>query len=188
MALSNDSASARQVSVTLNRECLPYVPGRSCHARLWIDGKPAGDTTIVEGMATLPLSARGLTAIAVDDMPVFTRLQADYFASPSAPAPLERSFRTDETPVGQATAMILSFAGRHEFYLWTSASDSEVREARLTWKQGRTQRTLSDQRHPFEFSVPTSELTRIDYQLQFVRKDGSIAAGGEHSIGLPPAG
>ena len=186
LALSNESASARQVTVTLDRERLPYVPGRSYQARLWIDGKPAGHTTVVDGMVRLPLSARGLTAIAVDDMPVFTRLQGDYFDSPSAPVPSEQSFRTDETPVGQATAMLLSFAGRHEFYLWTSASDSDVREARLIWKQGQTQRTLSDPRHPFEFSVPTSGVTRIDYHLQFVLENGMIVEGGEHSIGSSP--
>lgn len=182
LALTNESADARSVTVTLDRERILYVPNRSYRARLWKDGKPAGATKMVNGMVTLPLSAKGLTAIAVDDLPAFTRLHADYFDSQQQAADTDKGFRTDKTPVGDATAMFLSFGGSHEFYLWTSASDSEVREARLTFKEGPAQRTLIDQRHPFEFSVPTGDLAMIDYHLQFVRGDGTIVDGGRHSI------
>jgi hypothetical protein len=85
--------------------------------------------------------------------------------------------------VGNATAMVLSFAGRKEFYLWTSASDSDVREARLVLKDGQKQRTLVDQRHPFEFSVPVGDSGAIDYELQFIGKDGATIDGGKYSIG-----
>jgi hypothetical protein len=182
LALSNESANARDVTVTLNRERIPYAANRSYRARVWIDGKPAGTTKVVNGAVKLPLSSKGLTAIAVDDMPVFTRLQADYFDGRQPTVSAEKSFRTDKTPVGDATAMFLSFAGRHEFYLWTSASDAEIRAARLTLTDGRAERTLTDQRHPFEFSVPAVDLTTIAYHLEFVRTDGTIVDGGRHSI------
>jgi hypothetical protein len=178
LALSNESANARRVTVTLDPERISYAANRSYRARVWIDGKPAGTTTVVNGAVTLPLSSNGLTAIAVGDMPVFTRLQADYFDGEQRIVPADKSFRTDKSPVGDATAMFLSFAGRHEFYLWTSASDTEVRAARLTLIDGAAARTLTDQRHPFEFSVPAGDLTTIDYHLQFTRADGTIVDGG----------
>jgi hypothetical protein len=182
LALSNESASERKVTVTLDRERIPYARDRSYHARLWTDGKAAGTTTVVNGSVTLPLSPRGLTAIAVDDLSVFTRLQADYFDGQQHSVSHDKSFRTDQTPLGDATAMFLSFAGRHEFYLWTSASDSDVREARLTFNDGQAQRSLADQRHPFEFSVPVRDPGTIGYQLRFVRIDGTLVDGGRHSI------
>ena len=182
LALSNESTSARSVTVTLDRERIPYALNRTYRARVWTDGKPTGTTTVVNGIVTLPLSPEGLTAIAVDDMPVFTRLHADYFGGEQRVVAADKSFRTDKTPVGDATAMFLSFADRHEFYLWTSASDTEVRAARLTLRNGPAERTLTDQRHPFEFSVPAGDLTTIDYHLQFVRADGAIVDGGRHSI------
>ena len=182
VALTNESANAREVTLTLDRERVPYVLGRSYRARMWIDGKPANTTAVLNGRVTLPLSARGVTAMAIDDMPVFTRLHADYFDGTQTAAALDQGFRVDPTPVGDATAMFLSFAGRHEFYLWTSASDSEVREARLTVKAGQGERTFVDQRHPFEFSVPAGEATTVDYRLEFVRRDGSAIAGEWHSI------
>ena len=182
LALTNESDSTRRVTVTLDRERIPYALGRSYRARLWTDGKPAGATTMVNGAVTLQLSPKGLTAIAVDDMPVFKRLHADYFDGKQAVAPSERGFRTDQTPVGDATAMFLSFAGRHDFYLWTSTSDTDVSAARLTLKEGPAERTLIDQRHPFEFSVPTGEIATVDYHLEFVRRDGTIVDGGRHSI------
>ncbi len=78
--------------------------------------------------------------------------------------------------------MFLSFAGRHDFYLWTSASDSDVKSARLTLKNGQAERTLIDQRHPFEFSAPAGDATAIEYHLEFVRNDGTVVDGGRHSI------
>jgi hypothetical protein len=182
LALSNESSEARSVTVTLDRERIPYAIDRSYRARLWMDGKPDGTTAVVNGMVTLPLSAKGLTAIVVDDIPVFTRLHAAYFDSQPPTVPFDKGFRTDTTPVGNATAMFLSFAARHEFYLWTSASDTEVREARLNLKEGQTERTLVDQRHPFEFSVPAGDAARVEYQVQFVRLDGTVVDGGWHSI------
>jgi hypothetical protein len=78
--------------------------------------------------------------------------------------------------------MFLSFAGRHDFYLWTSASDSDVREARVTLKYGNVERRLVDQRHPFEFSVETAGDESVGYRLEFVRVDGTVVDGGQRSL------
>jgi hypothetical protein len=181
LALTNESSEARSVTVTLDRERIPYAIDRSYPARLWIDGKPASTTAVLNGKVALQLSPKGLTAIAVDGLPVFTRLHGDYFDSNQQAAPVDSGFRTDQTPFGNATSMFLSFAGRHEFYLWTSASDSDVRAARITFNDGETERTLTDERHPFEFSVPTAA-RRIDYRLEFVRTDGTLVDAGQHSL------
>jgi hypothetical protein len=182
LALSNETADARTVTVTLDRERIPYAPDRGYDARVWIDGKPAGATKVVNGAVKLPLSPSGLTAIAVDGLPIFTRLHPDYFDTKQTPLPIDKGFRSDTTVAGNVTAMFLSFAGRRDFYCWTSASDADVREARLTLKEGRSERTLVDRRHPFEFSAPAGESASIDYQVQFVRHDGSIVDGGRRSI------
>ena len=136
LALSNESDDCAQRDGDARPRAHSVCARSQLSARLWTDGKPAGTTTVVNGTVTLPLSPKGLTAIAVDDLPVFTRLHADYFDGNSNRASADKGFRTDQTPVGDATAMFLSFAGRHEFYLWTSASDSDVRAARLTFKDG----------------------------------------------------
>jgi hypothetical protein len=57
-----------------------------------------------------------------------------------------------------------------------------VRAARLTLKDGQKERTLTDERHPFEFSVPAGAHTTIDYRLQFVRTDGSVVDAGSYSL------
>lgn len=182
LALSNESGDAREVTVTLDRERIPYAMDKKYDARVWVDGKPAGQTSVVNGAVKLSLSPKGLTAIAVEDLPIFTRLHADYFDAKQSSATSDKGFRTDQTPVGNATAMFLSFAGRHDFYLWTSASDSDVREARLTFNDGQAQRTMVDRRHPFEFSVPANELATVEYQVQFVRTDGTVVDAGKHSV------
>ena len=182
LAVSNESANSRSVTVTLDRERIPYVIDRSYTARLWTDGKAAGTAAVVNGKATLRLSPKGITAIAVDALPVFTRLHANYFDGEQRAAPADNGFRTDQTPVGSVTAMFLSFARQHEFYLWTSASDADVSAARLTFNDGSTERTLTDLRHPFDFSVPIGDRGTIDYRVQFVRADGTVVDAGRHSL------
>lgn len=181
LALTNETDRARTVTASLDRERAPWIPGRVYSARIWRDGKPAGTARVVDGKVALPLSPRGLTAIAIDGMPVFRRLQDDYFdRTPTALG--ERSFRTDRTPAGEATAMFLGFAGQRQFYLWTSASDEDVREVRARIRTAAGERVLVDRRHPFEFSFPATDEARISYKLEFLRKDGRTSDAPERTI------
>jgi len=183
LALSNEAPGAREVTVTLDRDRIPFVPARRYTARLWRDGKPAGSTIVVDGKVTLPLSSKGITAIAVDGLPVFTRLQGEYFASTAQPPETnDTSFRTDATPAGNITAMMLGLADQHDLYVWTSASDSDVREVRLNVTTPGLEREMTDQRHPFEFSLPIGDARTITYRVSFLRKDGARVETGEHSV------
>ena len=181
LALSNESTEARNVTVTLDRERIPYAIDRRYSARVWTDGKPAGTTAVVNGKVTLQLSPKGLTAIAVDELPVFTRLQADYFDGEQRPASTDSGFRTDKTPVGNATAMFLSFAGRHEFYLWTSASDSDVRAARLTFKDGQGSERTLDRR------AASVRVQRADRRSRDDRLSPAVRSHGRHARRRRPA-
>ena len=183
LALSNEAPGAREVTVTLDRDRIPFVPGREYTARLWRDGKPAGSTVVVDGKVTLPLSSRGITAIAVDGLPVFTRLQARYFTSAGqAPAASDASYRTDTTAAGNVTAMMLGLADQRDFYVWTSASDSDVREVEFKVTTPGLERDYTDTRHPFEFSAPIGDARKITYRVSFVRKDGTRVEAGDRSV------
>lgn len=181
LALTNETDRARTVVSSFDRERVPWVPGRTYRARIWKDGKPAGTVDVVDGKVALPLSARGMTAIAIDGMPVFRKLQNDYFDSAAKPAS-ERSYRTDRTPQGDATAMLLGFAGQRQFYLWSQASDDDVQEVRVRLRTSAGERVLIDRRHPFEFSLPANDESRIAYKLEFVRKDGRKVEAPERTI------
>lgn len=181
LALTNETAKARTVTASFDRERVPWVPGRVYRARVWRDGKPAGTTTVVDGNVALPLSPRGLTAIAIDGMPVFRKLQDEYFDQPPAAAG-DRSYRTDRSAAGEATAMFLGFAGERQFYLWTSASDEDVREVRARIRTAAGERTLIDRRHPFEFSIPATDEPRVSYKLEYVGKNGRVSDVPERMI------
>lgn len=181
LALTNEAPTARTVTISLDKQRIPYEPGRAYPARLWQDGKPAGSVAVIDGKVTLPLSARGLTAIAVDGLPVFTRLQHDYFESKAPPAG-DHSYRTDTTPVGNVTAMLLELGSQRDVYIWTSASDSDVREVRARITVDGRDYSLTDTRHPFEFSLPIGSAEKVSYQITFVRTDGGLVDGEVHSI------
>ncbi|MGN6270958.1 MAG: hypothetical protein ACTHM0_13825 [Sphingomonas sp.] len=183
LALSNEAPTAREVTITLDRDRVPFVPGRRYSARLWRDGDAAGSVAVVDGKVTLPLSAKGVTAIAVDGLPVFKRLQENYF-SPEKPLPTtdDNSFRTDQSPVGNITAMMLGLANQRDLYVWTSASDSDVQAATLTITTKGLEQTITDRRHPFEFSLPIGDARKVSYTVSFLRKDNSTVPSEERSV------
>lgn len=183
LALSNEAPGAREVTITLNRDRVPFVPGRRYEARLWRDGKAAGSVAVIDGKVTLPLSGKGITAIAVDGLPVFKQLQERYFSTTGPlPAGDDHSFRTDQSPAGNVTAMMLGLADQRDLYVWTSASDSDVQAATLTITTKGLERTITDRRHPFEFSVPIEEARKVTYTVSFLRKDNTTIQTDERSV------
>ena len=181
LALTNETPIPRTVRVTFDRARVPYELDRPYAAELWQDGKAVGNATRLNGSITVPLTSRGLSAVVIEDLPVFTRLQNGYF-SDEQPKIGERSYRQDQTDLGTATGMFLGLGTRNDFYLWTSASDNDVREVRATIKGAGPDKTIVDARHPFEFSVPANGAKRVSYSLQFVRNDGSVLEVPERSV------
>jgi hypothetical protein len=57
-----------------------------------------------------------------------------------------------------------------------------VKSARLTLRSGQNERTLVDQRHPFEFSAPAGDAATVEYHLEFERTDGTVVDAGRHSL------
>jgi hypothetical protein len=182
LALANESATPRTVTVSIDKDRVPHVPGQDYSARLWVDGRPAGRAIFRDGRLTTRLTARGLTAIAVDDLPVFLRVHAGYFSGDTEPVS-DSSYRTDPTPLGDMTAMMLSFGTEHrDLYVWTQASDAEVREVRLRYDTGGGPKKLVDRTHPFEFDVPLQTATTARYSAEFHKIDGTVVTTAEMRV------
>lgn len=182
LALTNESQADTVANVQLDLERVPAATGKRFTARLWRDGKPAGSVTVTNGRFSAPLSARGITAVAIDGLGVFTKLQNDYFGGDATPAGAG-SFRTDPTPLGDVTAMVLTLGrANRDLYVWTQASDRDVREVRFTFDLGGKKAEVIDSRHPFEASLPMGSAARADYGVAFVRQDGSVEEIGTRSV------
>lgn len=175
VALNNAAKRAIETTVTLNPDYVQMVPGKRYAAEVWRDGAKAPTIEVSDGKLRVPISAGGQTAIIIRGVPTFARMQDGYFASARAPLG-EQSFRTDKAPFGEVTGMLLAFPGQPtNAYVWTTASDAEVREARLVVREAGQTRTLSDTRHPFEFEVPLTQTPRqFEYQMEVTTRDGKV--------------
>jgi hypothetical protein len=154
VGLMNESDRPVSTTLALNSDYVLFDPGKRYRVRLWEDGRSATDAVAVDGRIRVNVSAKGLTALAVDQVPVFTRLQRDYFDASSAPLPQD-SYGASNTPAGRIEWMLLSIGEPYvSAYVWLHATEKDLREARLVYNIGGKEKTLVDSSYPFEFSVP----------------------------------
>ncbi|MPY88743.1 MAG: hypothetical protein GEU99_12545 [Luteitalea sp.] len=176
LALTNESPRPSQATIQLNSEYLPYSTGKPYRVRLWRDGKSSKALTAVDGAVTVPVSPRGLTALVIEQMPVFTRLHASYFDQSAKPLSPE-SHHVQPTEFGNVTGMLISM-GREmtNGFIWLQASEKQITSATLHYRTDPSWVSLVDDAHPFEFSLPVSdEQSAFEYYVEVSLPDGGTA-------------
>jgi len=125
-------------------------------AVLWREGERQREPVlVVDGVATVPVSAHGLTALAVDGLVPKVPFQTKF--TPVADAPRDRTFTAVATPAGSLHAIRLSFGPDLTWlYAYLEGGDGDVSSATLTVDAGGQRQTSSDNSYPFEFTLPLS--------------------------------
>lgn len=176
LALLNQSSRAARVKVTLNPDMVPVDVGRSYRVRTWEENLRGPEIQMVGGQVEVPIAAKGITGLVVEDLPVATRFQDKVFDQSARPLS-NRSYSIAETPFGGVTGMLISM-GRNvdSAYIWLGASGAQVKEARLHYRDGDAWKEAVDTAYPFEFTVPVNAAQPVfEYWLEAVRNDGSTA-------------
>lgn len=174
LALLNQSAQAINVTISLNPDVAPVDPARSYDVRVWQENKAADATTMRRGEVTVSLAPHGITALAVSNLTITPGFQAKVFAADAA-ALSPGSHAEMNTAFGKVTGMLISM-GRAltSGYVWLAATEKELKEARLHFKQGGAWKELVDAQYPFEFSLPLAENEgALEFWVEGVRPDGS---------------
>ncbi|MPZ18219.1 MAG: hypothetical protein GEV06_09940 [Luteitalea sp.] len=176
LALANESPRRSQAEIQLNRDYLPYSVGKRYRVRVWHDGKVSDTIAAIDGRLTVPISPRGLTALVVEEMPVFTRLHDSYFDQATKPLSAE-SHRVQATSLGNVTGMMISM-GRRETnaFVWLQASEKQITSATLHYRAGQSWASMVDDAHPFEFSLPIpDEEHAFEYYVELSQPGGGTA-------------
>lgn len=158
VALVNQSAEAQNVRIQLNPDVVPVTEGQTYPVRLWKDREAMQRTLLKNGSLTVTMRPHGITAFAVEGLqvtPRYMRVQQARSAADSGHSHLQA-----RTPLGQVTGMIIELTpALRNAYVWLDATEKELRSATIRYREGDTEKTLTDAQYPFEFSMPLSAET-----------------------------
>ena len=131
LALANQSARPLTTTLTLNPARVP-LPGPH-RARVWVDNTPADPITLADGRATVKLSPKGITCLAIEGATANSELQ-DAMLDPACPPLPPGSSKTLATSFGKVTATALRFGkGLTTVHVWLTAGPSQVKQATLNY-------------------------------------------------------
>ena len=155
VALLNQSNEDLDVEITVNPDLVPLHGDHKL--RIWHNNAAPLPGTSKNEKLKVHVAAKGITAIAVDDVQVVTQFQqkiANYTGNDSA-----KSYKMLDSPFGKIRASILSFGELSNAYIWLEAFNDTVKSATLTYRINGAQdwKKVTDSSYPFEFSLPLSE-------------------------------
>ena len=68
-------------------------------------------------------------------------------------------------------------------YVWLEATEKDLTEARLSYKEDGQWKRIVDAHYPYEFSLPFKETDpEFDFYVEGVRPDGSVVRSGHVNL------
>lgn len=176
IALMNQSTDETDVEVAVNPDLVPVSLNGSHTVRVWINNSPAGTSELKGGKIKVHLSAKGITALAIDRVPVVTQFQQSAGDNKTV-KPSQQTYRIADSPFGKIRSAVISYARLSEAYIWLEASDEQVKKAVLNYRVNGQEKwsRLEDAGYPFEFSVPLQEKdSEIEWWIDAQKTDGTL--------------
>src|SRR5690606_2797562 len=117
-----------EVQIRINPDLVSVNLSGTHTARVWTDNGEPVPSEIRNGKITVKVSAKGITAIAADDLPIVTQFQQRIVEKAS---PSENSFRIFDSPFGKVKSSIISYGKLSNAYIWLEASNEQASEVTL---------------------------------------------------------
>lgn len=158
IALLNQSNDALDIELKINPDLVPINPDGINTARSWADNRPTKALQVINGTANIHISPKGITALAIDDVPVTTQFQQDVFNATEAGAH-DETFKIVTSSFRKISSAIFSFGKLSNAYIWLEASGQQVKKAVLHYhiSGAKDWGKKEDNSYPFEFSIPLEE-------------------------------
>lgn len=161
-----------------NPVLVPMNKTENYTARIWKQNGAAKEATIMNGKINLNIKARGITAIAINDVHITPQFQQ---TEVNTPGTLDKdSYHLTNTAFGRVNSNVFTYGKLKSAYVWLEASNEQVSEATLKYKlEGEKKwKTITDANYPYEFSVPF-RLGEKDIEYTIIAK----TVNGEEGVG-----
>lgn len=169
VALVNQSPSPRHTTLRFDPATSFVDPARTYRVRLWRDNSPAGYTTMKGGELRLPLSAKGITAAAIEGVDVRPRFLPRF----KAPTPV---WARNHTSAGfeNDRAVLMNFGqGLSSVYVWMEADNKRFRRVKLCYAVDGEWKESAKTGYPYEYTVEIpDEASTFEYYFTAERPDG----------------
>jgi hypothetical protein len=177
LALANQSKEAVTTTLTLNSGLLKLDPRKWYSAKVWKDNKPSGSVSITDGQVTVSVSAEGITALAIDSLPVSTSFQSKLTEKTSA-------WRQDSASLkfgGGSKAVLFNFGlALQSVYTFTKATGETFKKVTLHYACNGKWSALTRESYPFDFTVEVPQGTEeFKFRYEGVAKDGNLISSQE---------
>ena len=130
------------------------LPAGNHTATLWRNNqREATKLTLSDGTCQISLSAKGITALVIEGVPMQPSFQSKFVATGASAKAI--THQVLQTPFGEAHAMILSFGPDLTWlYAYLTCDAKTLKSAKLNLTLAGSEQRLTDDAFPFEFSVP----------------------------------
>jgi hypothetical protein len=170
LALMNQSPQAVSATLRLNAKLVPWQPGKTYPARWWRENQPTpGMSSVDPAGFRVELSPRGLTALAIQGLPVTPRFQQKLVGASPA---WKQDFASLE--LGGTRAMLFHLGPElKSVYVYSQADPAAFKRVTLHYATGGEWRQLTDAAFPFEFTVPLpSDATGFQFKVEGITPAG----------------
>ncbi len=154
IVLTNQSKKDVVATVAINTEAFNMDAGKTYTARVWNNNQPAGTIQIVNGTFNVNVAKEGAYALVIDGVQIIPAL------APAENGSLfgSNSSNNQPTAVGNVRSMVLGFGeGTETVYIYADSTPAQVKEMRVTYTANGKTETVTDAKHPFEFTLPYAD-------------------------------
>jgi hypothetical protein len=173
LALMNESAADVQAKVEFNEQLLPDVKNAVYTAELIINGKKSKSVVVANGKLTVPVPARGLSAVIITGLTVKPQFQ-------NRIADLNQTAAWDCDLIGlgevAGRAMILNLGSQtRTAYVFLEYSKQDFVKVEMVSNDGSGERRTEDRSFPWEFTVPVAaDAQEFRFILNGHKPDGTV--------------
>jgi hypothetical protein len=177
LALTNQAANQQATVIRLNPDVVPFDADKIYTVRVIQNNRPAATITMQNGVLPATLDGHGIVGFVIEKLPIKPMFQQKL--KPLTVLAGKTGFAEQQTPEGKVTGMLLSWGAElHNAYVYLTATETELTEARLHYTlDGTTWQTTTDNRYPFEFSIPLTDAQRLRgfrYKIERVTTGGAV--------------
>lgn len=154
IAFSNQSTENITSQININTNSLPSLKGTH-RAKVWINNvEQPSIVNVNDGVLSVPVAPEGITAIAIEDVNIKTKLQQEFIGNVS-----NQTWKNDYAKMSDKAASIAHLlnisANLSEVYVYSSAPKGKLTSFSINYSiNGGQNFTLTDTTYPFELSIP----------------------------------
>ncbi|MEJ7828896.1 MAG: hypothetical protein WKF91_11885 [Segetibacter sp.] len=153
MVLLNQSDQAVKANVSSNPDLVPLKADNSL--RIWRQNQSPRVSKLTEGKLNVEVAAKGITAIAIDDVKIVTQFQQQVYNKADKKLP-DDSYKKMNSSFGKISSAIYSLGKLNSAHTWLEASGDQLSKATMHYRVEDAEKfqAMEDSSYPFEFTIP----------------------------------